>query len=64
MSLRPPDDFDPTPYNVEDEEDADRGGPPTVDQEGEHPDLTIPPKVIQAFSDWTDPTSPPPWEVA
>jgi hypothetical protein len=65
MSLPWPDHFDPTPYDVDKEDDdEDRAGPPPVDDEGEHPDLTIPPEVIQAFSDWTDPTAPPPWESA
>lgn len=32
------------------------------DHEFEHPDLTVPPAVIVGFSDWKDPTQPPPWE--
>ena len=56
MSLPTPDDFDPTPFDV------DRDDDPQGDVELEHPDLTIPPAVIQGFSEWTDPTSPPPWE--
>jgi hypothetical protein len=62
VSLPTPDHFDPTPYDVEQEDDEDRAGTPVVDDECEHPDLTIPPEVIQGFSDWTDPTAPPPWE--
>jgi hypothetical protein len=43
---------------------VDPNSPAPDDLEGEHPDLTIDPEVIQGFSDWTDPTKPPPWDDA
>jgi len=62
MSLETPDDFDPTPFDPEEPpEDAD-GEDVTRDADGENADLCIDPEVIAGFSDWKDPTSPPPWE--
>ena len=46
------------PYDVDAEDDEDI----VRDADGENADLCIDPDVIQGFSDWTDPESPPPWE--
>ena len=51
-----------TPYDFEEEDDGAGETDIIRDADGENADLCIDPDVIQAFSDWTDPESPPPWE--